>query len=81
MKVNVKANQLEATTNNVKGLCTVTFGDSFAVRNISIVESKKGGTFVSMNLQNGFLLAVDWGAAQVMLLLLFNPLTVYWTHV
>jgi DNA-binding cell septation regulator SpoVG len=48
MKVNVKANQLEATTNNVKGLCTVTFGDSFAVRNISIVESKKGGTFVSM---------------------------------
>ena len=48
MKVHVKANQLEATTNNVKGLCTVTFGDSFAVRNISIVESKKGGTFVSM---------------------------------
>ena len=48
MKVNVKANQLEATTNNVKGLCTVTFGDSFAVRNISIVESKKRGNFVSM---------------------------------
>ncbi len=48
MKVHVKANQLEATTNNVKGLCTVTFGDSFAVRNISIVESKKGGNFVSM---------------------------------
>ena len=35
-------------TNNVKGLCTVTFGDSFVVRNVSIVESKKGGTFVSM---------------------------------
>ena len=48
MKVNVKANKIEASTNNVKGLCTVTFGDSFAVRNISIVESKKGGTFVSM---------------------------------
>ena len=48
MKVSVKANKIEASTNNVKGLCTVTFGDSFAVRNISIVESKKGGTFVSM---------------------------------
>ena len=48
MKINVKANKLEASSNNVRGLCTVTFGDSFAVRNISIVESKKGGTFVSM---------------------------------
>lgn len=48
MKISVKANKLEATTNNVHGLCTVTFGDSFAVRNISIVESKKGGMFVSM---------------------------------
>ena len=48
MKINVKANKLEASSNNVRGLCTVTFGDSLAVRNISIVESKKGGTFVSM---------------------------------
>ena len=48
MKVSIKANKLEASSNNVRGLCTVTFGDCFAVRNISIVESKKGGTFVSM---------------------------------
>ena len=48
MKVNVKSNKLETVTNNVQGLCTVTFGDSFAVKNISIVESKKGGMFVSM---------------------------------
>ena len=40
MKISVKANKLEATTNNVHGLCTVTFGDSFAVRNISIVEER-----------------------------------------
>ncbi|RKM63021.1 hypothetical protein D6856_02550 [Butyrivibrio sp. XB500-5] len=48
MKVSVKANKLEASSNNVQGLCTVTFGDAFAVKNISIVESKKGGNFVSM---------------------------------
>ena len=48
MKVSIKANKLEASSNNVRGLCTVTFEDCFAVRNISIVESKKGGTFVSM---------------------------------
>lgn len=48
MKVSIKANKLEASSNNVRGLCTVTFGDCFAVRNISIVESRKGGTFVSM---------------------------------
>ena len=48
MKVSIKANKLEASSNNVRGLCTVTFGDSFAVRNISIVESRKGGIFVSM---------------------------------
>ena len=48
MKVSVKSNKLEASSNNVQGLCTVIFGDSFAVRNISIVENKKGGKFVSM---------------------------------
>ncbi|SEQ42986.1 SpoVG family protein [Butyrivibrio sp. TB] len=48
MKVSVKANKIEASSNNVRGLCTVTFGDSFAVRNVSIVKSRKGGTFVSM---------------------------------
>ena len=48
MKVSIKANKLEASSNNVRALCTVTFGDCFAVRNISIVESRKGGTFVSM---------------------------------
>ena len=48
MKINVKTTKLEASTNNVKGLCSVTFGDSFVVKNISVVESKKGGLFVSM---------------------------------
>ena len=48
MKINVKTTKLEASTNNVKGLCSVTFGDSFVVMNISVVESKKGGLFVSM---------------------------------
>ncbi len=48
MKVSVKSNKLEASSNNVQGLCTVTFGDAFAVKNISIVENKKGGKFVSM---------------------------------
>jgi DNA-binding cell septation regulator SpoVG len=40
--------KLEASTNNVKGLCSVTFGDSFVVKNLSVVESKKGDLFVSM---------------------------------
>ena len=31
MKVSIKANKLEASSNNVRGLCTVTYGDSFAV--------------------------------------------------
>lgn len=48
MKVNVKASKVEGSTNNVKGLCTVTFDDCFAVKNISIVENKKGENFVSM---------------------------------
>ena len=48
MKINVKTTKLEASTNNVKGLCSVTFGDSFVVKNISVVESKKGGLFLSM---------------------------------
>ena len=36
MKVSIKANKLEASSNNVRGLCTVTFGDCFAVRNITL---------------------------------------------
>ncbi len=40
MKVNVKASEVEGSTNNVKGLCKVTFDDCFAVKNISIVERK-----------------------------------------
>ena len=48
MKINVKTNKLEASTNNVRGLCSVTFGDSFVVKNLSVVESKKGDLFVSM---------------------------------
>ena len=48
MKINVKTTKLDKSTNNVKGLCSVTFGDSFVVKNISVVESKKGELFVSM---------------------------------
>lgn len=48
MKIKVKTNKLDGSTNNVRGLCSVTFGDSFVVKNISIVENKKGELFVSM---------------------------------
>ncbi len=48
MKVNVKASKVEGSTNNVKGLCTVTWEDCYAVKNIYIVENKKGENFISM---------------------------------
>ena len=48
MRIDVRTRALEETTNGVRGVATVTFGNSFAVRNISIVESKAGNLFMSM---------------------------------
>ena len=48
MRIDVRTKALEETTNGVRGVATVTFGNSFAVRNISIVESKAGNLFMSM---------------------------------
>ena len=48
MRIDIRTKALEDTNNGVKGVATVTFGSSFAVRNISIVESKAGNLFISM---------------------------------
>ena len=48
MRIDVRTKVLEETTNGVRGVATVTFGNSFTVRNISIVESKAGNLFMSM---------------------------------
>ena len=48
MRIDVRTKALENANNGVKGVATVTFGNSFAVRNISIVESKVGNLFMSM---------------------------------
>lgn len=48
MRIDVRTKALNETTNGVRGIATVTFGNSFAVRNISIVESKAGNLFMSM---------------------------------
>ena len=48
MRIDVRTKALEETTNGFRGVATVTFGNSFAVRNISIVESKAGNLFMSM---------------------------------
>ncbi len=48
MRIDIRTKALEDTNNGVKGVATVTFGNSFAVRNISIVESKAGNLFISM---------------------------------
>jgi DNA-binding cell septation regulator SpoVG len=48
LRIDVRTKALEETTNGVRGVATVTFGNSFAVRNISIVESKAGNLFMSM---------------------------------
>ena len=48
MRVNVRTKAFENAVNGVKGVATVTLGESFAVRNISIVESKAGNLFMSM---------------------------------
>ena len=48
MRIDVRTKALEETTNGVRGVATVTFGSGFAVRNISIVESKAGNLFMSM---------------------------------
>ena len=48
MRIDIRTRALEEITNGVRGVATVTFGGSFAVRNISIVESKAGNLFISM---------------------------------
>lgn len=48
MRIDVRTKALENANNGVKGVATVTFGNSFAVRNISILESKAGNLFMSM---------------------------------
>ena len=48
MRVDIRTKALENASNGVKGVATVTFGSNFAVRNISIVESKTGNLFMSM---------------------------------
>ena len=48
MRIDVRTKALENANNGVKGVATVTFENSFAVRNISIVESKAGNLFMSM---------------------------------
>ena len=48
MRIDVRTKALENANNGVRGVATVTFGNSFAVRNISIVESKTGNLFMSM---------------------------------
>jgi DNA-binding cell septation regulator SpoVG len=48
MRIDIRTKALQDTNNGVKGVATVTFGSSFAVRNISIVESKTGNLFISM---------------------------------
>ena len=47
MLVSVKTSKLENSENGIKGLATVTFGDSFKVQSIAIMEGKNG-LFVSM---------------------------------
>ena len=48
MRIDIRTKALQEPTNGVRGVATVTFGNSFAVRNISIVESKAGNLFISM---------------------------------
>jgi len=48
MKVSVKANKFHNSSNNIKGIASVVFGELFLVGNLSIVEAKNGGMFVSM---------------------------------
>ncbi len=48
MRIDIRTKALQEPTNGVRGVATVTFGNSFAVRNISIVESKTGNLFISM---------------------------------
>ena len=48
MIIGVKAYEMTDAQNGMKGLATVTFGDSFKVRSIAIVEGKEGKPFVAM---------------------------------
>ena len=48
MLIGVKAYEMTDSQNGMKGLATVTFGDSFKVRSIAIVEGKEGKPFVAL---------------------------------
>lgn len=47
MRIDIRTKALEDTNNGVMGVATVTFGNSFAVRNISIVRARQA-TFLSL---------------------------------
>ena len=48
MLISVKTTRLDDSTNGIKGLATVSFGDAFKVQSIAIKESKDGKLFVAM---------------------------------
>ena len=48
MKISVRANEIADSENKIKGLSTVSFGDDFKIRGVSVVEGKEGKHFVSM---------------------------------
>lgn len=48
MKYSVKLNAVNNPEKNVKAFATVTFGDSFKITNIAVVEGKEKQPFVSM---------------------------------
>ncbi len=48
MEISVKANALKESSNNVKGVATVTFGEAMKIRNITIVMGSDDHVFVSM---------------------------------
>ena len=49
MKYAIKVNEVKNHDGNIRGFATVTFGDSFKITNIAILENReKGELFVSM---------------------------------
>ena len=48
MKYAIKVNEVKKSESNLKGFATVTFGESFKVTNIAVLESNEGRLFVSM---------------------------------
>lgn len=48
MLISVKTHEIKDSTNGMKGLSTVSFGDAFKVRSIAVMEGKEGKPFVAM---------------------------------